>query len=126
MDVIAYIPDLTAFRIEAETLAKNNIHGFSFDEAGKLQYNVSKIPVVYKNNTSVCLLRLTTKDDISAFKSLNTVENIGYYDKVTNKYIFKTGGKTKYESVYDTTPKTILIDGADTIYQPPYMIGVFA
>lgn len=129
MDILAYIPDLLAFRIEAQAAAKNGVLGFTFDDENNVSYNIAKVPVVYKNLESVCLVRLTTQAEVDVFNSLSSCEKIGTCEKVNdeNQYIFINDGKAKYDVVYDQS--TQFIDdgqGNQIEYTPPTMIGVFA
>ena len=120
IDILTYIPDLTAFRLEAKQNADNNTLGFSIDEDGNISYNISKIPVHYNADElrSVCLIRLVTQDEIDVFDSLQSCERIGVCEN--NSYIFDDGGEAIYNDVYDQTP--VIID-EDTAYTPPSMIG---
>ena len=123
IDIICYIPDLIAFRLEAKANADNGIKGFSFDDDGSLSYSVSKIPVSYNADgvRSVCLIRLIDAQEVNIFESLTSCERIGVCEN--GAYSFDEGGKDIYNDVYDQTPVE-LDDG--TFYTPPPMIGVFA
>ena len=122
-DIICYIPDLLAFRDEASKKAKKKVAGFSLDESGNLQYNVSKIPVHYSGLESICLLRLAP-EELRVFNRLETCQQIGTCEN--GEYVFSVGGKAIYERVYDTSTRKIEIDGKEIDYTPPYMIGLFA
>ena len=79
IDIITYIPDLSVFRLEAQTKASNKVHGFCFSESGELIYNVSKIPVHYSADgvRSICLIRLMTQKDIPFQKFKLDSESFG-------------------------------------------------
>jgi len=124
IDIITYIPDLAAFRLEANANAQSGTHGFAFDDDdGTINYNVAKIPVHYNPDgvRSLCLIRLMTEKDEDVFNALASCEKIG--ECINKEYIFDAGGEDIYNEVYDQTPVE-LDDG--TFYTPPAMIGVFA
>lgn len=116
IDIITYIPDLLAFRAEANTNAANGVHGFAVDEDGVITYNIAKIPVHYNGLKSLCLVRLMSKEDIDVFDALVSCERIGVCED--GAYVFDDGGEAIYNEVYDQTPTED--------YTPPQMIGVFA
>lgn len=129
MDAITYISNLYDFRIESETIfitkGTENEHSaakyLSKDEEGNMLFNATKIPVHYKGNQSLCLVRVEELD----LSDVVNMEVIG--ECINNEYVFVDGGQAKYESAYDTT--TRMIDdgeGGSIEYTPPYKIGVFA
>ena len=120
IDIITYIPDLAAFRVECQAKAEAGNKFFTINDE-VLTYNVAQIPVAYNGNTSVCLVRLVTGEEIEEFDSLASCERIGICED--NAYIFDAGGEDIYNTVYDQSP--IVID-EETTYTPPQMIGVFA
>ena len=127
MDVITYIPNLDLFRVECKALAESGNKFFSYNsETKSLSYNVAQIPVKYNADytKSVCLVRLSTKDEQDTFNALTTVNKIGVCENKT--YVFDVGGKSIYDSVYNQTPVTTTIDGETFTYTPHAMIGVFA
>jgi len=120
IDIITYIPDLLAFKVEAQANAESNILGFSIDDNGEVNYNIAKIPVFYNELQSICLIRLSdnkkewdSASELDVFNSMETCQRIGACEN--GEYIFDEGGKTIYEAVYDTTAENAA-----------YMIGVFA
>ncbi|MCP4987565.1 MAG: hypothetical protein GY928_16360 [Colwellia sp.] len=121
IDIITYIPDLTAFRVEATDNANNKILGFSFDEVGSLRYDLTKIPTRYSSDltSSICLVRLASQDELDVFNNLDTCARIGICED--GEYIFDAGGEVIYDSIHDQTP--IITD--DGTYTPPKMIGAF-
>ena len=126
IDIITHIPDLDAFRLEASTMADNEIFGFTKDEDGNVVYNITKIPVHYgKNNDSVCLVRIMTNKEQESFDLLETVHRLGVCEN--GEYIFDDNCETIYDSVYDQTPVTYTDeDGVEYTYTPPKKIGVIA
>lgn len=125
IDIITYIPNLTLFRVEANEKADQGNPFFSFTEDGTVLYNVSKIPVVYKDLESVCLIRLIKDEEIEEFSSLTSCSRIGIC--TDGEYVFDSeAGKIIYESVYDTKERMIEIDGEQISYKPPYNIGMFS
>ena len=123
MDIITYIPDLDAFRLEAATNASNGVKGFSFNDDGAMSYDIAKIPVYYNSDgvRSICLIRLVTDLELKTFNSLVSCEKIGVCE---NKiYTFDDGGEDIYNDVYDQAPVDL---GEGVMYTPPQMIGVFA
>ena len=129
-DLITYIPDLAAFRLEAievfKTKGTSNEHPAAkflskVDDA--LRFNTQGFPVYYNGNQSLCLVRTNYPDDLDG--TVESLEVIG--ECIGDEYIFSRGGKTKYESVRDMTPITI-DNGDGTTYDqtPSYMIGVYA
>ncbi len=124
IDIITYIPDLTAFRFEAQQNAENGVLGFNFID-GKVEYNITKIPVAYKGLSSVCLVRLVSVDEIDVFNKMESCEKIGVCEN--NRYIFDDGGQDKYESVHDISDRKVKNGDGETItIKTPYMIGVFS
>ena len=123
IDIITYIPDLTAFRLEANTNAQAKSHGFTFTDGGDISYNVAKIPVHYNPDgiRSLCLIRLMTKEDEAVFNGLASCEKIG--ECINKDYIFDAGGEDIYNEVYDQAPVDL---GGGEFYNPPKMIGVFS
>lgn len=130
MDAITYIPDLAAFRLEAEEVYKTKgdevPHSaavfLSKDDDDNMLFNACKIPVHYNGMKSVCLIRTKIPQVLDA---LDTMEVIG--ECLNNKYIFVKGGQDKYEAAYDTSTRMVDDgDGNEIEYTPPYMIGVFS
>jgi len=114
MDILTHIDDLNLFRAECMEKAESGNTFFTFN-GDDISYNISKIPVRYNGLKSVCLVRLTTDDEIEEFESLTSVENIGSHTKGDEDYTFKDGGKDKYDSVYGEDQQQVAL-----------MIGVFA
>ena len=123
--MITHIPNLDLFRAECLSKAENN-NKFFYTDGESIHYNVSKIPVVYNEDRtqSVCLVRLTSKEEIDEFNSLSSCDRIGVCEN--KEYIFDDDGEDIYNSVYDQSPKTYTEDGTDYTYTPPKLIGVFA
>lgn len=129
-DLITYIPDLTAFRVEAENIYQTKGTEYenpaaiflSKDEDGNMLFNTDKVPVHYQGDQSLCLIRT---NEISSLEQITSMEIIG--ECVDNNYVFVDGGQAKYEATYDTTTQTYTDEYDNEIeYTPPYMIGVFA
>ncbi len=130
-DIITYIPDLTAFRIEAvevyKTKGTTSEHPaakfLSLSKDGILVFIASQTPVKYNENKSLCLVRTNSHDNLDG--TLENFEIIG--ECINGEYEFRPYGKAKYESAYNTKP--IMIDngeGGEIEYTPPYMFGSFA
>ena len=122
VDIVTYIPDLSLFREEVETKARNGEHGFIFDLDGDLHYNIAKIPVHYNKDgiRSLCVIRLSSQQDIDTFNSISSCEKIGEYKQ--GAYLFDTGGDEIYNSVYERSTITT----AEGDYTAPEMIGVIS
>ena len=123
MDIIVYIPNMIAFRSEAKVSAEAGVLGFSIDEGGGVNYNVSKIPVVYNGLKSVCLIRVN-EDEKEVFDSLESCYKIG--ECIDSEYIFDVDGEELYNSVYDQSPIEFIDEEASHYYTPPSKIGLFA
>lgn len=125
MDIITYIPDLTAFRAEASSKANDNISGFVMDD-GKVTYTVGKIPVHYSGNESLCLIRLNMQDEIDIFESMASCFRLGVCEG--NSYIFDSSeDEAIYDRVYPRTPVVMTdTDGVEYTKVYPYKIGVFS
>ena len=149
MDIITYIEDLEAFREECAAKAEQGNEFFTIEEKPKeeteedilfdelepvevskfdgyeITYNVSKIPVVYSDNyeQSVCLIRLTTPQELAEFEDLESCVAIG--ECVGGEYIFYDGGQEIYNEVYDQTPIEYEEDGETFTFTKPEIIGVF-
>lgn len=126
-DLITYISDLTAFRLEAKAVLDDNshpAHKFVTKHQESLIFNKGvHIPVYYNGNESLSLCRTDNPDGIDG--TLTNLQIIG--ECVDGEYRFRSGGKTKYESVYDISTKQIDDGEGGTVdYTPPYMIGKFA
>lgn len=131
-DLIIYISDLTKFRVEAQEIFKTK--GTALEHAAAkflsvnqngdgLLFNACKIPVLYSDDKSLCLVRTADYDDLDG--TMGHLEIIG--ECVDGEYKFRAYGKDKYESTYDTNPRMIDDgEGGEIEYTPPYMIGVFA
>lgn len=124
MDVITYVDDLILFREEAKVLAQTgDINDLSYDaENDTLIYGVDKTPVYYNGNKSITLIRVDSDEDLQHF---NHMTRLG--ECINGEYVFDDSSKQAvYESIYDTTPKLVNVDGDVVEVSPPYMIGVFA
>lgn len=125
-DLITYISDLQAFRLEIADIVKDESHPANelliFHDGVFTFNNGLHIPVHYKGNKSLCLCR-TNKNDII----VNHVSNMQIIGEcVDGDFIFYDGGKDIYESVYDTSTRQIQINGEYVDYAPPYQFGVIA
>lgn len=123
-DVITYIPDLIAFKAEAVKLSKAGDDLFTFND-DNLSYNVNKIPVRYKGNESICLIR----GDVTDLERLGTVQALGECidTPLGKKYEFIDAiSKDIYERVRGSIECTYEVDGKEVKSYRPYMIGVFS
>lgn len=128
--IVAHIPDLTAFRAECKALAEQGNPFFDVDEdTGAVVYKIDKVPVVYsaEGTQSVCLVRLSSPEEIQQFNALDSVQRIGEHRAGRSTYDFDEGGEAIYDSIYDRTPVTLISpDGVEIEITPPQLIGVFA
>lgn len=124
MDVITYVSNLESFRREARKLAQSGIvKDLSYNEqTDTLIYSVDKTPVYYQGNESVTLIRVENDQDLEHFEYM---ERLG--ECIDDEYMFDNeNSKMKYESVVNTIPYTVDIDGELITVVPSYEIGVFA
>ena len=130
MDIITYIPNLTAFREEALQKALNGDLGFSADDELNISYNAVKIPVHYAGDESLCLLRLTTREELAAFDSIASCVKIGKAEKVNGelRYVFDSDAdQATYERVRGPLEYNYKDENGETMTAyKPYMIGGFA
>ena len=127
IDVLMYVPNLTAFRAEATAKAEEGTEGFQIDDEGNLSYSVGKIPVLYNpdGERTMALIRLLNQDEVDVFDSIETCQRIGVCEN--GEYIFDAGGQKIYDSVYDRTAIEFTdTDGNVTEYTPPEILGQFA
>lgn len=127
-DIITYISNLAAFRVEAEEVCQTkgapNEHPaaiFLSKDGDTILFNANKIPVQYGDNKSLCLVRTEHHSDLDG--TLENMEIIG--ECINGEYVFRDGGRDKYESTYSTKPYDIEVSGETLTVTPPYMIGVF-
>ncbi len=125
MDIITYIQDLSAFRAEALSKVENNAHGFSIDTDGNVNYNVTKIPVHYNGNESICIVRLINQEEKDSFNDMNSCKRLGVVEDLTA--IFDNDEcKDTYERVRGDRIVTVKSpDGSDIQIELPYLIGSF-
>ena len=117
--------DLAAFRVEVSTLAvDDNYPEFVTDEDGALRYNAAKIPVLYNDNESLCLVRI---EDASRIDMVSSMTRLGTCIN-NNEYVFDSEVlRATYERVRGSLERTYTDDdGQAVVYNAPYMIGVFA
>ena len=127
-DLITCIPDLTAFRQEALSIANDKSHpaNIMVDSTNEgLIFNKGlHVPVVYNGNMSVALCRTDTPEAIDGtMENLEVIGECIKNDKGENEYKFRPYGEDKCYSVYSIEPVE-LTDGKT--YTPPGMFGVFA
>ncbi len=125
MDIITYIQDLSAFRVEALSKAESNTPGFSIDTDGNVNYNVTKIPVHYSGNESICIVRLINQEEKDSFNDMNSCKRLGVVEDLTA--IFDNDEcKDTYERVRGDRIVTVKSpDGSDIQIELPYLIGSF-
>jgi hypothetical protein len=127
-DLITYIKDLEAFRVEALAIANDENHPANsmvkLVEDGLIFNGGLHVPVVYNGNMSVALCRTDTPDTIDGtIENLEVIGECIKNESGENEYSFRQGGEGKCYSVYSIDPIT-LEDGI--VYTPPKMFGVFA
>lgn len=128
MDLITYVEDIQEMYSEGVAIASDEnspLKGlFTVDDDGTLSFMVTKIPVTYtKDGKSLCLCRGVVRETIELSTSIKVLGEC-----INNEYIFDSQeSRDIYESVYDTTTRTIDDgEGGSTVYTPPYIMGVFA
>lgn len=131
MDVITHVTDLTAFRLECVALiGELDVEGdlkvpeLSYDaETETLIYGVTKIPVVYGDNETLCLLRVADDSQLEHFEYM---VRLGEF--TNGDYVFDSDvDQAVYERVRGPLEVAYTDDeGQERTYYKPYMIGIFA
>ena len=121
VDVITYVPELRAFREEVKTIAQGDNGLFTLLDDGSVATTMLHVPVGYSVNQSVSVIRLANE---SLLDKIKKIEIIGHV--IDGEYVFLGEGQDKYESVYNTKTRKVIIDGVEVDFTPPYKIGVFA
>ena len=136
MDVITHVDDLYAFREECINLVdqtdedgKKLVPQLRIDEDSQdIVYGVTKIPVLYKQESedlteSLTLIRIDSDDQLQHFDHMHRLGEC-----VAGNYVFDDdAAQATYERVRGDLTFTYTDDeGNEQTGSKPYMIGVFA
>jgi hypothetical protein len=113
-DVIVFSADRT--RIAAEMRSK---FPRKIDDDNNL--TIDKTPTKRNGIKSLSLLRVVSQKDLDDLGTITAWEILGTYEEMFRDPI-KEG---KYDSVYDRTPREVIIDGKPVTITPPDKIGEF-
>ena len=126
MDVITYIPNLVAFRDEARQKAEEGIKGFSLSEDNSVNYIVTKVPVHYSGNETLCVIRLINDEDVNVFDSLTSCVRLGLVNDDDSINFDDDESKITYERVRGSLSEEYKDgEGKTQIKTKPYLIGGF-